>query len=156
MTLGIDPGYGRCGYAFIERAGNKYSIIEASTIYTDKNTDHAKRLLEIYEHLDTLIKKYKPDNASIETLFFSKNTKTALKVSEARGIILLVLAKNNIEYCEYNPREIKLSVTGNGNSTKESVIKMVSIFTGINIKEDDSADAVAVAISHASKNILKK
>ncbi len=155
MILGIDPGYGRCGYAFVEKKGNAYKIIEASTIYTHKDTDHAHRLLEIYDELDRLIKEYKPKNAAIEELFFSKNTKTAMQVSEARGAILLVFAKNELEYSQYKPNEIKLSITGNGSAKKEAVIKMVSMFTGINVAQDDCADAIAVAITHAS-NLKRK
>ncbi len=150
MILGIDPGYGRCGYAFVEKKGNAYKIIEASTIYTHKDTVHARRLLEIYNELDRLIKEYQPRSAAIEELFFSKNTKTAMQVAEARGAILLVFAKNALEYEQYKPREIKLSITGNGNAAKDAVIKMVSMFTGIDVAQDDCADAVAVAITHAS------
>lgn len=155
MILGIDPGYGRCGYAFVEKKGNSYKIIEASTIYTHKDTNHAQRLLEIYDELDRLIKEHKPKSAAIEELFFSKNTKTAMQVSEARGVILLVFAKNALEYSQYKPNEIKLSITGNGSAKKDAVIKMVSMFTGINVAQDDCADAVAVAITHAS-NIKNK
>ncbi len=150
MTLGIDPGYGRCGYAFIQKTGNKYTVVEASTIYTDKKDIHGKRLEQIYETLDMLIQKHKPTNAAIEELFFSKNTKTAMAVAEARGVLLLIFAKNNIEYKEYKPRQIKLSITGNGNASKEAVIKMASMFTGLKIQQDDCADAVAIAICHAS------
>ncbi len=152
MTLGIDPGYGRCGYAFVQKQGNSYEVVEAATIHTNKKDIHSKRLQQIYETLEYLIKKYSPTNAAIEELFFSKNTKTAMAVAEARGVLLLVLAKNNIEYKEYKPREIKLGITGNGNASKEAVIKMVSIFTGKKIMQDDCADAVAIAICHSSNH----
>ena len=156
ITLGIDPGFARCGYAFIESKNSIYKIVNSGLIETFSNEKYNQRLSYIYTQLDSLIKQYKPDNASIEELFFSKNTKTAIKVAEARGIIILALTLNNIEFREYKPREIKSQITGNGNANKDAVIKMVNLFTGSNIKQDDTADAVAIALAHASRNRILK
>lgn len=156
ITLGIDPGFARCGYAFVESKNSEYKIVNSGLIETFSNEEYNQRLSFIYTQLDSLIKQYKPDNASIEELFFSKNTKTAIKVSEARGVIILALTLNNIEFREYKPREIKSQITGNGNANKDAVIKMVNLFTGSNIKQDDTADAVAIALAHASRNRILK
>ena len=141
ITLGIDPGFARCGYAFIESKNSIYRIVESGLIETFKETEYNQRL-----------KKIKPDNAAIEELFFSKNSKTALKVAEARGIIILALTINNIDFREYKPKEAKSQITGNGNANKASVIKMINLFTGSKIIQDDTADAVAIALTHASRN----
>lgn len=151
MTLGIDPGYGRCGYAFIDKIKEKYKIIEAGLIETSSKDIYKDRLIKIYDTIETLIKKYMPNEAAIESIFFSKNTKTAIQVAEARGVIILCFAKNNLEYREYKPNEVKLGITGNGRADKDAVMKMVSLFTGEKIIQDDCADAVAIALSHASR-----
>ncbi|WP_297208529.1 crossover junction endodeoxyribonuclease RuvC [uncultured Brachyspira sp.] len=156
ITLGIDPGFARCGYAFIESKNSEYRIVNSGLIETFSNQQYNQRLSNIYIELNTLINKYKPDNAAIEELFFSKNTKTAIKVAEARGIIILALTLNNIDFTEYKPKEVKSQITGNGNANKDAMMKMVNLFTGSNIIQDDTADAVAIALAHASRNRIFK
>ena len=152
ITLGIDPGFARCGYAFIESENSTYKIVDCGLIETFQSEEYNQRLKKIFYELNNLIIKYKPNNAAIEELFFSKNTKTALKVAEARGIIILALTINNIDFMEYKPKEVKSQITGNGNANKEAVIKMINLFTGSKIIQDDTADAVAIALAHASRN----
>ena len=152
ITLGIDPGFARCGYGFIESKNSVYKIVDCGLIETFQNEEYNRRLKKIFDELNDLIIKYKPDNAAIEELFFSKNTKTALKVAEARGIIILALTINNIDFMEYKPKEVKSQITGNGNANKNAVIKMINLFTGSKIIQDDTADAVAIALAHASRN----
>ena len=152
ITLGIDPGFARCGYAFIESKNSVYKIVDCGLIETFQNMEYNQRLKKIYDELNNLIVKYKPENAAIEELFFSKNSKTALKVAEARGIIILALTINNIDFKEYKPKEVKSQITGNGNANKDAVIKMINLFTGSKIIQDDTADAVAIALAHASRN----
>lgn len=156
ITLGIDPGFARCGYAFIESENSIYKIVSSGLIETFQNTEYNQRLKKIFDELNNLIIKYKPNNAAIEELFFSKNSKTAIKVAEARGIIILALTINNIDFKEYKPKEIKSQITGNGNADKEAVIKMVNLFTSSKIIQDDTADAVAIALAHASRNRILK
>ncbi len=152
ITLGIDPGFARCGYGLIESKNSTYKILDSGLIETFQNTEYNQRLKKIYDELNSLIIKYKPNNAAIEELFFSKNSKTAIKVAEARGIIILALTINNIDFKEYKPKEVKSQITGNGNADKDAVIKMVNLFTGSKIIQDDTADAVAIALAHASRN----
>ena len=156
ITLGIDPGFARCGYAFIESKNSVYKMVNSGLIETFSNQEYNQRLSFIYTELDTLIKEYKPNNAAIEELFFSKNTKTAIKVAEARGVIILALTLNNIDFTEYKPKEVKSQITGNGNANKDAMMKMVNLFTGSNIIQDDTADAVAIALAHASRNRIFK
>ena len=156
ITLGIDPGFARCGYAFIEAKNCAYKIVNSWLIETFSNQNYNQRLSFIYTQLDELIKKYNPNNAAIEELFFSKNTKTAIKVAEARGVIILALTLNNIDFTEYKPKEVKSQITGNGNANKDAMMKMVNLFTGSNIIQDDTADAVAIALAHASRNRIFK
>lgn len=156
ITLGIDPGFARCGYAFIESKNSIYRIVESGLIETFKETEYNQRLKKIYDDLNSLIKKIKPDNAAIEELFFSKNSKTALKVAESRGVIILALTVNNIDFKEYKPKEVKSQITGNGNANKNAVIKMINLFTSSKIIQDDTADAVAIALAHASRNRIFK
>lgn len=155
-TLGIDPGFARCGYAFVTLENAKYKIIDASLIETKSDMPYQLRLKTIYDRLDELIKKYNPSNASIETLFFSKNTKTALQVSEARGVIILCLTQNNIDFTQYRPKEAKQLVTGTASATKEAMMKMIALYTGDKIIQDDTADAIAMAIALLSENKVIK
>ena len=152
ITLGIDPGFARRGYGFIESKNSVYKIVDCGLIETFQSEEYNQRLKKIFDELNDLIIKYKPDNAAIEELFFSKNTKTALKVAEARGVIILALTINNIDFMEYKPKEVKSQITGNGNANKNAVIKMINLFTGSKIIQDDTADAVAIAFAHASRN----
>ena len=156
ITLGIDPGFARCGYAFIESENSSYKIVDSGLIETFQTQEYNQRLSFIYTQLDELIKKYSPSNAAIEELFFSKNTRTAIKVAEARGVIILALTLNNIDFTEYKPKEVKSQITGNGNANKDAMMKMVNLFTGSNIIQDDTADAVAIALAHASRNRIFK
>jgi len=152
ITLGIDPGFARCGYAFIESKNSSYGILDSGLIETLGDKPHNQRLKLIYDSLNDLITKYNPDNAAIEELFFSKNGKTAIKVAEARGVIILALTVKGVDFKEYKPKEVKSRITGNGNADKEAVIKMVNLFTGTKIIQDDAADAAAIALAHASRN----
>ena len=139
ITLGIDPGFARCGYGFIESKNSVYKIVDCGLIETFQSEEYNQRLKKIFDELNDLIIKYKPD-------------KTALKVAEARGVIILALTINNIDFMEYKPKEVKSQITGNGNANKNAVIKMINLFTGSKIIQDDTADAVAIALAHASRN----
>ncbi|MBI4062492.1 crossover junction endodeoxyribonuclease RuvC [Candidatus Gottesmanbacteria bacterium] len=156
IILGIDPGTARLGWAVVEK--NKSTI--AARVYgciTTQPKTPAFRLAIIYRALQTLIKIHKPDALAIEELFFAKNVKTALSVSEARGVVLLAAAQANIPITSYTPLVIKQTITGNGQAQKEQMQKMVQILLKLkNIpKPDDTADALAVALTHAfTKNFI--
>ena len=109
------------------------------------------RLLKIYTELDALIKNFQPEVVGVEKLFFGKNATTAIPVGQARGVVLLCAAQNNLDVVEITPNEVKMSITGYGGATKEQVIYMVTKI--LNLPEpptpDDAADALAIAIGAA-------
>lgn len=150
--LGIDPGYGRCGYGIIEQIGQKQELVTYGCIETSSKLPHLERLMTIAEEINKLVLLHKPEKAGVEDLFFAKNKTTALKVAEARGVILLTLAKNNLEILELTPNQIKQAMTGYGNADKKQMQQMVKISLKLDkIPEpDDAADAVAIAITTAT------
>ncbi len=161
LILGIDPGIGITGWSFVEYISDKkdyFNLIASGSIQTDKKAPHPKRLLELKKDLDSLIKKYKPDCASIEQLFFFKNQKTIIPVAQARGVILLTLEENNIEMFEYTPLVVKQTITGHGRADKTEVKMMVKNFIELdkNIKLDDTIDSMALAICHAQNSRFKE
>jgi crossover junction endodeoxyribonuclease RuvC len=147
--LAIDPGYERLGIAVLEKQKGKESLLHSECFQTDKKETHSKRLFFIYTRLTELITSYSIDTCAIETLFFSNNVKTALKVAELRGVILTLCEIHNITIHEYSPQAIKIGVTGYGKSDKTAVIKMIPLLIKINkeIKYDDEFDAIAVGIT---------
>lgn len=157
--LGIDPGYDRCGAAIVSVSGNKETLIHSECVLTSKNEPQEKRLAQVYAALETLINTYKPTHLAMETLFFSVNKKTALKVAEARGAILALCGKHSLDLVELSPQAVKLAMTGSGSSDKKAVEKMVSLTLKIDVGEkiDDEVDAIAVAYasigSIAQKNL---
>lgn len=148
--IGIDPGYDRLGWAVGENTKGKWNIADFGCIQTAKSDTLVQRYSQINTELSEIISEHKPDQAAVETLFFSVNKKTALQVSEARGVILSCLIQNNIEIFEYNPNQIKLTVTGYGNADKKAVEKMVRLQLPIpKIKIiDDAIDALAIMMTH--------
>lgn len=158
IVLGIDPGYDRLGLAVVKKSSSKKEeLVFSECFLTDKKLPHEERLSLLRKEVDKIIKQHKPDYVSMESLFFSTNKKTAIKVSESRGVISECVASNNIPLFEIPPNTIKLSVTGDGRADKASVIKMVPFIipSAKSIKIDDEMDAVACAIAFISmKNTL--
>ncbi len=148
--IAFDPGYERLGIAILEKeTGSKEKIVYSECFKTSAKDSHPKRLGQIAEKVLELLKEFSPEQMAIETLFFSKNVKTAMKVSEARGVLIGICAKEGLLVNEYSPQAIKVAVTGSGSSDKSQVIKMVGILTGIDLKKriDDEVDAIAVGLT---------
>ncbi len=165
IILGIDPGYGRLGYAVLKKsdpssdeASNKEELLDYSCIETDPKKEHNKRILEITNNIEKIIKKYKPEILSIEKLFFTKNQKTALQVSEIKGIIIYICLKNKMKIAEFTPLEVKTAVCGYGKASKEQVQKMIELLVKIKepIKYDDTADAIALCLTCSSTQKYQK
>ena len=151
LILGIDPGYGRMGYAVLTVAGNDLQLNACDAIMTPKGLLYSQRLLQIYEQLHTIIAQYQPQEAAIEKLFFGKNVTTAIAVAQARGVTILSLVQHGVSITEYTPSEVKLAVTGYGAARKEQVGLMVRHLLHLSSipQLDDAADAAAIAICHA-------
>jgi len=147
IILGIDPGTAATGFGIIKKNA-KLKPVEYGCIKTATSLTTAERLKELHNQLNLLIKKHKPDMVAVEDIFFFKNLKTAVKVSQARGVILLTAAKSKIPIFECTPLQVKQATTSYGRAEKIQVQKMVK--TLLNLKEipkpDDAADALAVAI----------
>ena len=150
IILGIDPGYDRVGWAVGSFNNSKFKVINLGCIQTNKKESIFSRYKQISEELQQISKKYLPSVLAIETLFFAKNKKTALRVSEARGVIISTLLDRSLEVFEYSPNAIKLAVTGSGTADKQAVEKMVKmqIEYNLNGQIDDAIDALAVAMTH--------
>ncbi|MDN3504958.1 MAG: crossover junction endodeoxyribonuclease RuvC [Rhabdochlamydiaceae bacterium] len=150
IVLGIDPGTKVTGFGVIEYYSQKMISLEFGNIYSkSKKLEYC--YLTIFEKLEELIEKYQPDAISVETQFVYKNVQSAMKLSMARGIVMLVAAKHDIEFFEYAPKKAKLAVTGNGGASKHQVQKMIAMILNIknNLPPEDAADALALAICHA-------
>lgn len=152
--LGIDPGTGRLGFGVIDADVGKLRLVDAGVITTPAHTPQAERLEDIYSSLNEIIKSTKPEVMSIEKLFFIRNITTAMTVSEARGVSLLVGKQSGLKIAEYTPLQIKSTLTGYGKADKKQVQEMVRLNLGLRDipKPDDAADALAAAITHSLMN----
>jgi len=150
ISLGIDPGTTRIGYGVIQSDRNKMFCI-AYGILATSNKDKLVNFKEAEKQLSVIIKKYKPEVAGIEKLFFFKNQKTIMAVSEMRGVIMLTLAKHNLPIHEFTPLQVKQNISAYGRADKNQVQHMVKNI--LKLKEiprpDDAADALAIALTHA-------
>ena len=150
--LGIDPGIARCGWGVIEEIKNeKLKIKNCGCVETASDIAVEKRLKIIYDSVLDVIKKYKPDVLAIEELFFNTNAKTAFIVGQARGVVLLASAKQNIPVAIYTPLQVKVAVTGYGRADKNQIGQMVKTILKLKSipKPDDVSDALAIALTHA-------
>jgi len=149
IILGIDPGTTLIGYGLIEGEKNQGCRLKNfGCIKTSPQKTTAEKLEDLYCELIKIIKKYQPDILATEEIFFFKNHKTAIKVSQARGIILLAGQQNNLPIYEFTPLQIKQALTGYGRAEKKQIQEMVRIFLKLKKipKPDDAADALAIAI----------
>jgi len=149
--LGIDPGSARVGYGLINKDGNNLKFLQAGLLKISAK-DKNQRLLDLEKSFSQLIKKEKPDLVAIEKLYFVKNLKTALEVGQSRGVLVLIIVKNNLPLIEISPSEAKLMVSGDGHASKKAVAKMVGYCLKINTtgQIDDATDALALAIAAGS------
>lgn len=156
--MGVDPGVGRTGWGIVESEGSKLKAKGFGCIETDKSLSLEDRLCVIFDRLFEVIKKETPDEAAVEELFFSTNVKTAMSVGQARGVILLALAKAKVPIFEYTPMQVKLAVAGYGAAEKAQVEKMMISTLRLSQKPklDDISDALSVAVSHAFSRRMRK
>jgi crossover junction endodeoxyribonuclease RuvC len=149
--LGLDPGTATVGYGLIEIEDGQPSLVTYGVLSTSpEDGDTSRRLQMIYEELNGLIEQYKPNLAAVEELFFGRNITTAVRVGQARGVLLLALANAGIPVAEYSPPKIKEAVSGYGKASKQQVQFMVQNILDLDEipRPDDAADGLAVALTH--------
>jgi crossover junction endodeoxyribonuclease RuvC len=161
IILGIDPGSTIVGYAVINKNKNRcLSVVDFGCIITDKFFTTGERLKKIYKEITKLLEKHKPELVSVETLFFFKNLKTIMPVSQTKGVILLAAAEKKLPVFEFTPLQMKMAICGYGRAEKKQVIEMIKKSVDLskfdlkknNRKKDDSFDALGIAICAAIKS----
>lgn len=159
IIIAIDPGYDRVGVAVLEKKkGDKEIILFSDCITTNSQDNYYQRLKEVGENCSRIIEKYRPTVMVLETLFFSKNTKTALQVSEARGIIIAQALCSDVSIAEFTPNQIKVAVTGYGKALKQDMYTMVKKLIQLDSDKkyiDDEIDAIATGITYFASTPLK-
>ena len=157
IVLGIDPGIADTGFGVIKcTPSGSYECIEYGSIQTPAKTELSERLEQLWQELDGIIKKHKPELIGVEDLYFCKNVKTALVVGQARGVVLLTAKQNKLPILEFTPLQVKQAVAAYGSAGKKQVQEMVKMLLCLKQvpKPDDAADALAVAICAANSNKL--
>ena len=146
--IGIDPGLARVGYGIIETTNGNKKLLDCGIIETSKDNIEEKRLLEIFQDLQTIINKWNPNFAAVEKFFFYKSS-TTISVVQARGVIMMTLGLLDIPISEYAPSQIKLAISGSGKANKKEILNAVMLDLNLNYapKPDDSADAIAIALT---------
>ncbi len=150
IVVGIDPGIARVGYGVLDKTGRYPTPITYGCIETKSSLAQSQRLREVYEKISQVLDEYNPECVAIEQLFFSRNTTSAMQVSEARGVLLLAVEQRDIPIAEYTPNQIKQAVTGSGRADKHQVQEMMRRLLRLQEipRPDDAADGLAVALCH--------
>lgn len=155
IIMGIDPGTAIMGYGVILEKGNKMELLSLGVVRMDYLDDHFLKLQRIFEKTTALIEQYNPDALAIEAPFYGKNIQVMLKLGRAQGIAMAAALAKNIPVCEYAPRKVKQSITGQGTASKEQVAAMLQRL--LNFKETpeflDATDGLAVAVCHSFQKI---
>jgi len=150
IVIGIDPGTARLGYGIIAVRNRKPEHVCYGCIESGKGQTASARLLHIYSEVATLLEKYPPAHIAVEKLFFSRNITSAMSVSEARGVILLLAEQQRIPITEYTPNQVKQAITGSGRADKRQMQEMIKRLLNLEEipKPDDAADALSIALCH--------
>lgn len=151
-VLGIDPGLTRCGVGLIEQGkGRAVSLLHVETLRSDSDLELSQRIALIGDAIERLIVEFKPASIALERVFAQANLRTVMGIAQISGVVLLLAARHKIPIALHTPSEVKAAVTGNGRATKEQVGQMVARILGLAEipKPADSADALAIAITHA-------
>ncbi|MGI9373318.1 MAG: crossover junction endodeoxyribonuclease RuvC [Hyphomicrobiales bacterium] len=148
--IGIDPGLRHSGWGIIRVEGTKLSYVADGTAKSDAKADLSERLMQLYKQLSDVIAEWQPDEAAVEETFVNKDARATLKLGQARGIAMIVPAQAGLRVAEYAPNVVKKSVVGAGHAHKDQIAQMVRILLPACTPDSaDSADALAIAITHA-------
>jgi crossover junction endodeoxyribonuclease RuvC len=155
-VLGVDPGLASTGWGILDDEDGKIKYIDHGIIVTKAGCPRADRLFFIFQYVRSIIKKYKPDKAAVETLYFGKNVSSAIPVAEARGVISAAIAEKGIPLHEFTPNAIKLGVVGSSRADKSQVQEMVRLILGMEklVKPDHAADALGAAICAINQKMI--
>jgi crossover junction endodeoxyribonuclease RuvC len=156
-VLGIDPGTATTGWAILEEKNGCVSSKAFGHISTSPKNSTEERLKEVADDLGKIIRTFKPTEAAVEDIFFFKNVKTAVKVSQSRGAILLTLEQEHVRIFSYTPLQVKQALTGYGRAEKKQIQLMVKNILKLKAipKPDDTADAIAIALCHLNSRKMK-
>ncbi len=158
VILGIDPGIGKVGWGVIKDESSKQIAIEYGCFETQSKINLEDRLTKIYDFVTLLIDRFDPEVLAIEQLYFAANSKTALIVGQARGVILLAASKSHLPTASYTPLQVKQALTGYGRADKNQIQSMVGSILHLpkKVAQDDAADALAIAITHVFSYKIRK
>lgn len=158
IVMGIDPGIAITGVALVSEEKGKQTLLHSEAITTSSSLSTPFRLLKLHKSLKSILKKYHPDAAALENLFFNTNAKTVLIVGQARGVIQLALAQNYIPVVEYTPLQVKMALTGYGRAEKIQIQQMVKSILKLphTLTPDDVADSAAIALTHCFSYKLRE
>lgn len=149
-VLGIDPGYAIVGWGVVDYAGNRFAPVDFGAVCTPAGMAFEQRLAQVYDGVRQIIARTQPEVLAIEKLFYQHNQTTVIGVAEARGVVLLAAAQAGLPIYEYTPMQVKQAVTGYGKAVKKQVQEMTRLLLHLQAvpKPDDTADALAMAITH--------
>jgi len=156
--LGVDPGTARLGWGIVIDKAGQQEVGQYGCLQTKKSQSQPERLAQLFDNFTQLLIKHKPDVVAVEDIFFFKNKKTVIQVSQARGVILLACQKQNLLVFSYSPPQVKMAVTGYGRADKNQVQQMTKAILKLKSipQPDDTADALAVALTHTFSHKMKK
>jgi crossover junction endodeoxyribonuclease RuvC len=150
LIMGVDPGSSITGYGIVDKQGVHARHVASGVIRVARYAAQSKRLWEIYRQLDEVVEQHRPEILVVESLFHANNSQSLMKLSQARGVVLLLGERHGMEIVEYSPAEIKQGITGYGRADKDQMIFMVAkILTMPTLKLPDEADALAMALFHS-------
>lgn len=148
-AIGIDPGTYRTGFGVVQKIGTRVRRVASGTIVASEKLPMERRLLAIHEGLDVILTEHAPDEAAVEDVFFAKNARSALKLGQVRGVILLTLTRRDTPITSYPPALVKRAVVGSGRAQKDQVRRVVKAILGLEaLPAEDEGDALALAICH--------
>lgn len=151
IIIGLDPGLGTTGWGVIAKSGNRLSHIANGQVKTDPKAPLAQRLVTLDRELTDVIALHRPDAGAVEEVFVNTNAQSTLKLGQARGVCLLALARAGLPVSEYATRLVKKALVGTGGAEKAQVQAMLKVLLpGVKLAGADAADALAVAVTHAS------
>jgi crossover junction endodeoxyribonuclease RuvC len=155
--LGVDPGTATTGWAILEEKKGQVTAVAFGHISTSPQNTEAERLKEVSDDMRAIIRKYAPQESAVEDIFFFKNEKTAVKVSQSRGAMLLTLEQENVRIFSYTPLQVKQALTGYGRAEKKQIQLMVKSILKLKEipKPDDTADAIAIALCHINSRKMR-